>query len=267
MHRKHALMLSATALLVLAYALLSIFRTADSPENAYHRDAEISSTSEPYVSLETNRYDQTNDNQPDRSKTSEAKRNALTTKNDLALPLALKLIGTDGDTQALIESAGVAQQYQLQERVFGREIVLIDVNQDNVVVEYQSTPFMLNLIGPNLLANKANDAAPYVDVLSAEEIGNRPKRLEHIVALSTPNTRADGMIAMPGVSPKLFTQAGLKEGDIINSINGLNPNNPQQLEQLQRMIPNADTLIFQVNRDGRLITVFLDIPSPALHIQ
>jgi type II secretory pathway component PulC len=123
------------------------------------------------------------------------------------------------------------------------------------------------LIGPNLLEEKIDKSISELLAMTPEEIGNRPQLLEHFVKLTPTPYIADGMLASPGISPTLFAQAGLEEDDVITSINGKSITVADEFSELKRTIRHADTLVINVIRRGRAITLYLDIPSEALTLR
>jgi general secretion pathway protein C len=190
-------------------------------------------------------------------------------EHQTTLPIAIRLIGTQSSMPqiALIESDGIAKQFQIGDKVFSFDIELVDIASQHAIVAFNNTPFTIVLIGPNLLNSEPEQSYQAFENMSVEEIGNRPRILEHVITFSASETSGKSAFASVGINPKLFAQAGLQEDDLIKSINDKDITDPEQLAQLQSLIPHADTLIFKVERDGRIITLYLDIPSRALNIQ
>ena len=184
------------------------------------------------------------------------------------LPISIKLIGTNTQPpmQSLLESGGRALQYKVGDLVFSQAIQLIRIDEKQVRLSYNNKIFDIDLLGPNLLQQQIRGATTDPYQMTAEQIGNRPKIIEHIVTLTPTDYIAGGMIAAQGMNPALFKQAGFKQDDVIMSINGYNADSKDELNSLQTSIEHSDTIVFQVMRRGRTITLYLDIPSEALTI-
>ncbi|MFC4701007.1 PDZ domain-containing protein [Glaciecola siphonariae] len=184
------------------------------------------------------------------------------------LPISLKLIGTNQSARssALIESQGIAEEFALGELIFNWPIQLVTIESEQVSVGFDNQIFVLNLVGPNLLAKETQEEAFDFYRMSAEDIGTRPKIIEHIVNLTPTDFIADGMIASVGMNPSLFAQAGLQEDDVIKMINGKRVTVEDELADVQSSLQHSSTIVFTVERKGRMITLYLDIPSEALTI-
>lgn len=184
------------------------------------------------------------------------------------LPISIKLIGTNTQPpmQSLLESGGRALQYTVGDLVFSQAIQLIRIDEKQVRLAYNNKTFDIDLLGPNLLQQQIRRATADPYKMTPKQIGNRPKIIEHIVSLSPTDYIAGGMIAAQGMNPALFQQAGLKQDDIIMSINGYKVDSEDKLDSLQTSIEHSDTIVFEVIRRGRAITLYLDIPSEALTI-
>jgi type II secretory pathway component PulC len=100
----------------------------------------------------------------------------------------------------------------------------------------------------------------------ADEIGERPKLIEHIVSFDDSSNESAGKRVFKGVNPGLFRAARFKENDVLLSINDVSVDDDDALRVLEENIPVVETLVFEVLRDGRLIKLYLDIPSEALKI-
>ena len=193
----------------------------------------------------------------------------LNATEQIALPKDIRLIGTQTAVPkiALLESDGAAEQFQIGDMIFGFDIELVDIAAQHVIVTFNNTSFTIPLIGPNLIANEVSETDQSFNKMTAAQIGNRPKILEHVMTFSASTATRKGAFASPGLNPKLFAQAGLREGDLVLSINDKDITNSEQLAQLQSSFPQADTFVFKVERNGGIISLYLDIPSRALTIR
>ena len=104
--------------------------------------------------------------------------------------------------------------------------------------------------------------------LTPEQIGNRPRKLSHILTTVPPfdGSYVYNYEVSEGFVPHLYRSAGFREGDILKAINGVDISDPENFKRADVSIANADTITFSVIRDGRPITLFLDIPSEELKI-
>lgn len=102
--------------------------------------------------------------------------------------------------------------------------------------------------------------------MTPEQIGTRPRIIQHLMRLTPTPFIADGMLASPGLNPALFEQAGLLEDDVVKQVNGLRVTIPSELDEIQRRLPQLSTLELLIERRGRTLTIILDIPSESLSI-
>ncbi|TDF38316.1 hypothetical protein EYS14_11575 [Alteromonadaceae bacterium M269] len=101
-----------------------------------------------------------------------------------------------------------------------------------------------------------------------QDIGNRPNQLDQIIK-TTPSfdgTYVDSYHLSSGSVPKLFRTAGLREGDILKAINDIDISDPAGFDRARAELHRTDTLKFSVLRNGRPLTLYLDIPSDDLKI-
>lgn len=189
-------------------------------------------------------------------------------KTKLPINVALKGIAMDGNqSRCLLESNGEISEYTIGDLIYGYPIQIVDIASQSIVLGFDSQRFELSLNGPNLLAVIEQKSDLELRNMTSEQIGNRPKIIEHFVDLTPTPYIADGMIASPGINPALFEQAGLKEDDVITTINGKRITIADEFSELQRTIRHADTLVIKVRRKGRTIVLYLDIPSEALTLK
>ncbi|WP_395339942.1 hypothetical protein PN836_015680 [Ningiella sp. W23] len=199
---------------------------------------------------------------------SRTSRSGQSLSSTTGLPIRLKVVGirSKNEPLALIESQGLVEEFMIGELLFNWPIQLIEISDSFVVVGYESEEYSFNLIGPNLLSKKNEELEPDPMQMTAQQIGTRPKIIEHIVTLIPTDFIADGMLASVGMNPQLFKQIGLQEDDVIKKINGKQITNQEDFAELQRTIQYADTLVFEIERKGRPLTLYLDIPSEELTI-
>jgi type II secretion system protein C len=149
------------------------------------------------------------------------------------------------------------------------DIKVLKIKENTVDFIYEGKTLSVSLTPPNLLATDYKETEKsYSEYLAMtpEEIGSRPRVIEHIVTLTPTPYIADGKLASIGINPALFDQAGLQEDDVVKTINGKSITVESEFDELKQEIPQATTLTFLVMRRGRLITLYLDIPSEGLTV-
>lgn len=179
--------------------------------------------------------------------------------------LAVVVANPAENSSAVIQFNLVSGNYSIGDSIRNTTVVLEDVSNDNVTVKLDGIRYMLNLQGgeasPYSLSSNDSNLDDSEKTLTAKEIGNRPKQLDHIIAISPEN---NDYSVRPGLNPALFKAAKFKPGDILKSINGKDVTNPEELAQANALIATAQTLKFEVFRGGQTVTLYLDIPSKNL---
>lgn len=154
--------------------------------------------------------------------------------------------------------------FYLDEQIFDTQVYVKRINRASVVVQFNAIEYELILTGRNSL-EEPQERLRFAQ-MSAKEIGSRPRTIEHVVRL-LPNLFNDGgKLVIPGQNPSLFSAARFKEGDVLLEVNGFNIDDESSFDALQQQIRGAQTLKFIVNRAGRRVTLYLDIPSEALKL-
>ena len=195
--------------------------------------------------------------------------------NDLSEPttvisnltlLAVVVANPSENSSAVIQFNSTSGNYSIGEMINATGVLLEEVFVDSVTVSLEGKEYQLSL--------KGGDADAYVQPnnsyinenetpMTAKEIGNRPKQLDHIIVISPEN---NNYTVVPGINPALFKAAKFKAGDILKTINGKDVTDPEELEQANALITTAQTLEFVVLRGGQFVTLYLDIPSKNLSI-
>lgn len=191
----------------------------------------------------------------------------------LSLPIDFMLVGIQlsSDTslpKALIEYQGELYEYLLDEEILSQNITIKHIVDKKIVVEYKGTLFDVALTGPNLLLEDTNNDGERNAMLAMtpQQIGARPRIIEHLVILIPTPYIADGVIIRPGLNPALFSQVGFEDDDVLKKINGKSVTIEDELMAIKEELKTAHTLEFEVMRKGRMITLYLDIPSEALEL-
>ncbi|GAA0856106.1 DUF2138 family protein [Aliiglaciecola litoralis] len=199
-------------------------------------------------------------------------------------PLDLTLLGlvasdTQSEASATIQSRLQVRTYYVNDQIAYTKATLVEIRNDRVILLNNGSKEVLLLQGTKssdhnyAIDPKDSDGENYTIVDDpeglAKKIGNRPKLLEHVIS-TQPHTANDGTLGMlvsPGQNPKLYKAARFKEGDVLQKVNGHDVTTDEGLEAIQTLIPNAQTLVFSVLRGGRVISLYLDIPSEGLKVK
>ena len=198
------------------------------------------------------------------------KDNVVKTSADIAdLPADITLSGivyskdlAQSYTALLVDQ--IAGEYVIDENINDLDVFVKRINKASVVLEFESRDYELVLGESNSLVEEQTQLS--FNEMSAKEIGSRPRQLEHIVK-TLPNLFNDGgKVIIPGKNPDLYSKIRFQEGDVLLEVNGYEIDDDKQLSDLQKEIRSAQTLSFKVNRAGRLITLYLDIPHEALKL-
>lgn len=187
--------------------------------------------------------------------------------NTNGLPISIELMGiffTGIESTTLVDLKTSKGRVVLKEtdEIFDSAVFIKFVQRNRVTLEYEGLEYALALGDGNSFL-KRQQHYDYMQ-MTPDEIGSHPKIIEHVLRLSDNPFGEEGKLISAGLNAKLFRAARLQEGDILLSINDLNINNEDEFEALQESIPISRTLEFKVNRNGRIITLYLDIPNKTL---
>jgi type II secretory pathway component PulC len=182
--------------------------------------------------------------------------------------ISLKNEQTNEQAKTLLEYKGGLFEYVEKDYLLDTDMLLMKIKQKTVNIEYKVKIFTAELDDPNLLAVAEIEEEDFIELLSMtpEQIGARPRIIEHLVNLTATPYIADGMLIQPGLNPELFKSVGFQEDDVLKMINGKSVTLDEEFEMIKKELKTAQTLRFEVMRKGRLITLYLDIPSEALTI-
>jgi type II secretion system protein C len=185
------------------------------------------------------------------------------------LPHSIQLLGlvfskVESESYAQLKTQEIVSEFSVDDEINDTSVYIKRINKKSIVVEFESVDYELKL-GQNNSLEEAQLLVEFAQ-MSAKEIGSRPRQIEHIVTL-LPNLFNDGgKLIIPGQNPALFNSARFKEGDVLLEVNGYNIDDETSFLELQQDVRTAQTLKFVVNRAGRRITLYLDIPSEALKL-
>jgi hypothetical protein len=197
------------------------------------------------------------------------------------LPFNIKLVGIstaasekihsndDEDIAVLVQFENDLHKHTLHDYVSNSEIQIVAIDKTSINVEFETIIYNISLTPPNLLANDFKDEEQSYEELAnmtASDISTRPRIIEHLFTLTPTPYIADGKIVTPGLNPELFEQAGFKVDDVLKTINGKRVTVDSELEEIKEELRSAQTLEFLVMRRGRMVTLYLDIPSETLEL-
>lgn len=191
-------------------------------------------------------------------------------------PLDLSLLGTISSDTSEQSSATIQSRMQVRTYFIGDQIAytnatLIEIENDRVILLNEGVEQVLLIQGTvskdytsieaQNIANNQNEQQN-LGPKTAKQIGNRPSKLEHIVSLDD----MDDMSISPGINPQLYRSIGFKEGDKLKKVNGIDATDFDQLTLIDNAIGNTQVVEFLVQRDGKLLSLYLDIPTKALSL-
>lgn len=185
------------------------------------------------------------------------------------LPYKIQLLGvvyskTESESYAQLQTQNLVGNFSVDDEINDSSVYIKRINKKSIVVEFESADYEIRLGKSNSLEEE--QLLVEFDQMTAQEIGSRPRKMEHIATL-LPNLFNDGgKIIIPGQNPDLFNSARFKEGDVLLEVNGFDIDDETSFGELQKHVRTAQTLKFVVNRAGRRITLYLDIPSEALKL-
>jgi general secretion pathway protein C len=96
-----------------------------------------------------------------------------------------------------------------------------------------------------------------------EQISESPTSFTDFIAITphTPNGQLIGYQVSPGKQPELFSDVGLRSGDIVTQINGLDLSDPAQSLEAISVLREAQSLQLEVLRGDDALSLDIDIPS------
>lgn len=268
MHKRILLLLLILGLSV-GYSLLSL----DTPDD----DIAFIENKSPVV----------NEGLSDKAKTahSSAQKNAKNTNSDMqtkhlrdqaplnkVLPYEFDLVGiadiSSNEQSILIKFENDLYKYEKNEFLLNSGMQLVKISELQIDILFEQVIYTKELVPPNLLSKISDDDRSYSELINmtAKEISSRPRIIEHLLELTPTPYIADGKLASPGINPALFEQAGFKSDDLLKTINGKSVTIESEFDEIKKELKTAQTLEFLVMRKGRLITLYLDIPSETLEL-
>lgn len=173
------------------------------------------------------------------------------------------------ELRVLIKFENELYEHELNDYLFNTDMQLVNIEEHQISILFQHILYTKLVTLPNLLSSNFKDGEKsYSELIqmTPDQIGSRPRLIEHLISLTTTPFIADGKLAKPGLNPALFAQAGFQEDDVLKTINGKSVTIESEFEDIKKKLKTAQTLTFLVMRKGRLITLYLDIPSETLEL-
>ncbi|WP_416306902.1 type II secretion system protein GspC [Neptunicella sp. SCSIO 80796] len=204
--------------------------------------------------------------------------------------LKLTLTGVVASTQdsagaAIVENKGQQNTYGVGDKIDGTRVTINEVFADRITinnggkietlmldgVDYNKSPSIMvqasddndnKIYQPNEDSVQHLTLSPEVQNLR-QEIADKPASFSEYISISPEQQdgKPVGYRVRPGRTPDLFNAAGLQNNDIITELNGLDLTDPQQAMEAMSSLNEAESLQLTVNRDGDLLTLYLDLPS------
>lgn len=97
-----------------------------------------------------------------------------------------------------------------------------------------------------------------------DQLYENPESLASLVRISA--VREGGALRgyriLPGRDAAQFQRLGFKAGDLVTGINGIALDNPANTMQLYQAMRSANEVVFELERDGRPVSISVDLGSP-----
>ncbi len=178
---------------------------------------------------------------------------------------------------AIIEHQGKQNTYGVGEKIDGTNALVREVYADRIIIRNGPRMETLMLDGMDFKGNKQaanrNRPAPSPAVerraLSREAaqatqaLQSQPANFTDYISISQHMVDGElkGYRVSPGKKPALFQAAGLQANDVVTEINGLDLTDIQQSMEAMSMLRDTESLQLTVDREGELLTLYLDLPS------
>lgn len=183
---------------------------------------------------------------------------------------------------AIIENRNLQQTYGLGEKIDGTNATLTEVYVDRVIIKNGISKETLMLDGIDyskpsqsmITPVREDNSAPDNDneqrrtlssdaVQATRELQQAPANFTDFINISPhrPDGELVGYKVAPGKKASLFQAAGLQNGDVITNLNGLDLTDAQQSLEAMNAIRQAEFIEMTVDRNGELLTIYLDLPA------
>ncbi|WP_246840612.1 type II secretion system protein GspC [Lacimicrobium sp. SS2-24] len=180
---------------------------------------------------------------------------------------------------AIVEYRNQQNTYGVGEKIEGTSVIVKAVHTDRIIIENGSRMETLMLDGVDFKKGNAMPASTAMQ-RTPQQPANSPRQLSEQAISATQDLLAQpanftdyiaisqhmvegelrGYRVSPGKKPQLFQAVGLQANDIVTEINGLDLTDVQQSMEAMSMLRETDALQLTVDRDGELLTLYLDLP-------
>jgi general secretion pathway protein C len=191
------------------------------------------------------------------------------------------LVASDMPEQgaAIIENRNQQNTYGVGEKIEGTNVIVKEVYIDRVIIQNGSRLETLMLDGVDFNKGKPVPRSPQPQpqsvsprqlseqaVSATQDLMAQPANFTDYIAISQHMVEGElkGYRVSPGRKPQLFQAVGLQANDIVTEINGLDLTDVQQSMEAMSMLRETDSLQLTVDRDGELLTLYLDLPADDL---
>lgn len=180
---------------------------------------------------------------------------------------------------AIIENQGKQNTYGIGEKIDGTNATVNEVFADRIIIKNGPRMETLMLDGIEFnkgkqLTNQRSSGPSPAPAAQRRSLSREAAQATHALQSSPANFTdyiaisqhmVDGELkgyrVSPGKKPALFQAAGLQTNDVVTEINGLDLTDIQQSMEAMSMLRETESLQLTVNRDGDLLTLYLDLPS------
>lgn len=176
------------------------------------------------------------------------------------LQLVGLVFGTEQDSVAVLMSADLQQQtYQQGQKIQGLNAVLSEILPDRVKIISAGQEVELPLRQAPVLATAERPESPTTEPLRPETLNV----LNNIFNSQSyqENGTFQGYRISPAGDSAHFLQLGLQSGDVIKDINGISLSQENLPASALAPLAVSASLILTIDRNGELVTVYLDNPS------
>jgi general secretion pathway protein C len=120
------------------------------------------------------------------------------------------------------------------------------------------------MVNSQAISAQAAQAGPADLGALRQEIQNNPQNLMNMintVPYKDSSNQVVGYRVYPRANPALFTQLGLRPGDVVTAVNGSPLKDPGQMVKIMSSLKTSDQINVTVLRDGQQQTIMLQLPD------
>lgn len=178
-------------------------------------------------------------------------------------------------SSAIIASSGSQDSYFIDSKIAATNATISEIHQDRVILSVNGQLQTLMLDGVEAIREQKKKTSINREVkkqvenksvkvlpLDRELLLNNPGRLTDYIGISP--VREDGEIVgyrvRPGRDSRIFTQSGLKNGDLAIELNGVDLTDTQQTFELMKEFSTMTDINLTIEREGQLHEFSFSIP-------